>query len=182
MQRVGRGRRLGRLRRERERGDRESQHGLQHRQILHVVVDFFVAAIESLWLRIGPSFHGLYPDFALNRRGVSNHLAAITALKAGDGAKVRQAMEQDAGASNEGVRLALYFERMAPRIKNAYQLLADKALRRRVHRLGVELARDAPGARAIKRQIRPAVHDPIEIMPLLRREARLEIIADDFRR
>ncbi|MCK9908075.1 DUF1217 domain-containing protein [Microbacteriaceae bacterium K1510] len=41
---------------------------------------------------------------------------------------IRQALEEDAGNQNDGVRLALYFERKAPNIKNAYQILADKAL------------------------------------------------------
>jgi len=41
---------------------------------------------------------------------------------------IRQALEEDAGNQSEGVRLALYFERKAPTIKNAYQILADKAL------------------------------------------------------
>jgi DNA-binding GntR family transcriptional regulator len=54
-----------------------------------------VAMIESLWLRVGPSLNELYPDFAQNRRGVSNHMAAIRGLRARDGEKVRSAMEQD---------------------------------------------------------------------------------------
>ncbi|SCB42925.1 DNA-binding transcriptional regulator, GntR family [Bradyrhizobium shewense] len=54
-----------------------------------------VAMIESLWLRVGPSFNELYPDFATNRRGVANHLLAMQGLRAKDGAKVRSAMEQD---------------------------------------------------------------------------------------
>jgi hypothetical protein len=41
---------------------------------------------------------------------------------------VRQTMESQAGADNEGVRLALYFQRMAPSVKSAYGLLADPAL------------------------------------------------------
>ncbi|MFP5076358.1 DUF1217 domain-containing protein [Rhizobium sp. YIM 134829] len=40
----------------------------------------------------------------------------------------RQTLEQEAGADNSGVRLALYFERMAPSITSAYGLLADDAL------------------------------------------------------
>ncbi|WP_438750194.1 DUF1217 domain-containing protein [Pararhizobium sp. O133] len=40
----------------------------------------------------------------------------------------RQTLEQNAGQENSGVRLALYFERMAPTITNAYGLLADNAL------------------------------------------------------
>jgi len=41
---------------------------------------------------------------------------------------VRQTLEENAGEQNEGVRLALYFERKAPTIKNAFQILSDKAL------------------------------------------------------
>jgi hypothetical protein len=41
---------------------------------------------------------------------------------------VRQILEEDAGSQDEGVRLALYFQRQAPTIKSAYNLLADKAL------------------------------------------------------
>lgn len=41
---------------------------------------------------------------------------------------VRQTMEQKAGTENEGVRLALYFQRKASTITSAYSILADKAL------------------------------------------------------
>lgn len=41
---------------------------------------------------------------------------------------VRQTLEADAGANNEGVRLALYFERKASSIASAYDILSDKAL------------------------------------------------------
>ncbi len=41
---------------------------------------------------------------------------------------VRQTLEETAGADNEGVRLALYFQRKAPDISNAYNILADSAL------------------------------------------------------
>ena len=54
-----------------------------------------VAMIESLWLRVGPSLNELYPGFAMNRRGVANHMAAMKGLRAKDGATVRSAMEQD---------------------------------------------------------------------------------------
>lgn len=40
----------------------------------------------------------------------------------------RQTLETDAGASNDSVRLALYFTRKAPGIRTAYDILADKAL------------------------------------------------------
>lgn len=41
---------------------------------------------------------------------------------------VRQTLEDDAGDRNQGVQLALYFERKAPTIKSFYEVLADKAL------------------------------------------------------
>ncbi len=41
---------------------------------------------------------------------------------------LRQTLEEDAGAQNEGVRLALYFQRKAPTIKSWYQVLGDPAL------------------------------------------------------
>jgi hypothetical protein len=41
---------------------------------------------------------------------------------------VRQTLEEDAGATSEGVRLALYFQRSAATIDSAYAILADPAL------------------------------------------------------
>ncbi len=41
---------------------------------------------------------------------------------------VRQVVEENAGDQNEGVRLALYFDRKASTITSAYSILADKAL------------------------------------------------------
>ncbi|MEO1281944.1 MAG: DUF1217 domain-containing protein [Pseudomonadota bacterium] len=41
---------------------------------------------------------------------------------------VRQTLEEDSGAENEGVRLALYFQRKAPEVSSAFGLLADRAL------------------------------------------------------
>ncbi|KAB2917471.1 MAG: DUF1217 domain-containing protein [Hyphomicrobiaceae bacterium] len=41
---------------------------------------------------------------------------------------VRQALEEDVGEDNEGVRLALYFERKADSLVSAYGILADAAL------------------------------------------------------
>ena len=40
----------------------------------------------------------------------------------------RQSLEEDAGSTNEGVRLALYFERKADGLNTAYDVLADRAL------------------------------------------------------
>lgn len=41
---------------------------------------------------------------------------------------LRQTLEEDAGAQNEGVRLALYFQRKAGSLKSFYEVLADPAL------------------------------------------------------
>lgn len=41
---------------------------------------------------------------------------------------MRQTLEEDAGRSNDGVRLALYFQRKASTLTNWYEVLADKAL------------------------------------------------------
>ncbi|WP_332305398.1 DUF1217 domain-containing protein [Rhizobium sp. GR12] len=41
---------------------------------------------------------------------------------------VRQTLEEQAGEENSGVRLALYFKRMAGGISNSYDILADNAL------------------------------------------------------
>ena len=41
---------------------------------------------------------------------------------------MRQSLEEDAGKTNEGVRLALYFQRKAPDITSWYDVLADTAL------------------------------------------------------
>lgn len=41
---------------------------------------------------------------------------------------LRQTLEENAGNDDQGVRLALYFEREAPNVKSAYGILADSAL------------------------------------------------------
>lgn len=41
---------------------------------------------------------------------------------------IRQSLEVAAGEDNEGVRLALYFQRSAPTVTSAYGILADEAL------------------------------------------------------
>jgi hypothetical protein len=41
---------------------------------------------------------------------------------------LRQTLEETAGETNEGVRLALYFERKAPNLTSFYQVLSDPAL------------------------------------------------------
>ena len=57
-------------------------------------------------------------------------------------------------------------------------VLADQALRGRVHGRGIERPRHAPGAAALEREIGAAVDDAIEIVALDRREARVEVVGD----
>jgi len=58
--------------------------------------------------------------------------AAATATEAAQSGIIskytRQTLEQEAGGDNNGVRLALYFERKAPTIKSGLDFLADDAL------------------------------------------------------
>jgi DNA-binding GntR family transcriptional regulator len=54
-----------------------------------------VAMIESMWLRVGPAFHALYPEFAQSRQGVANHQTAMRGLRDRDPAMVRAAIEND---------------------------------------------------------------------------------------
>ncbi|MBP2559928.1 hypothetical protein J2T08_000668 [Neorhizobium galegae] len=57
----------------------------------------------------------------------------------------RQTLEEDAGADNMGVRLALYFERTAPTIKSGMEVLADDALSE-VMRTALGMSADMIGA------------------------------------
>jgi DNA-binding GntR family transcriptional regulator len=54
-----------------------------------------LAMIETMWLRVGPAFHALYPEFAQTRQGVANHQAAMRGLRDRDPATVRAAIEND---------------------------------------------------------------------------------------
>ncbi|BCH12336.1 GntR family transcriptional regulator (plasmid) [Mesorhizobium sp. 131-3-5] len=54
-----------------------------------------LSTIETLWLRIGPSFHDLYPEFAIQKFGVYNHQMVLESLRDGDGEAVRAAFEND---------------------------------------------------------------------------------------
>lgn len=68
----------------------------------------------------GPDGKVVRPDEAeiQSRRGVYQTVDSY----------VRQMMEEEAGADNAGVRLALYFERKASSVSSPYDMLADDAL------------------------------------------------------
>lgn len=72
-----------------------------------------------------------YLDLAksLDFAGVGTAATSTEAAQSGIVARyARQTLEQSAGDDNNGVRLALYFERKAPTIKSGFDFLADDAL------------------------------------------------------
>jgi DNA-binding GntR family transcriptional regulator len=60
--------------------------------------------IETLWVQIGPSLNLLYPYFKDSRTGVQNHREALEAIRAGDGRRLRRAIEMDLA---DGARLLI---------------------------------------------------------------------------
>lgn len=81
--------------------DRLYSEALWHNKEFHFKIyrlsglPHLVSMIESLWLRIGPSLHNLYPEFAEEKYGVHNHEVAMEALEERDAASLRAAMEND---------------------------------------------------------------------------------------
>ncbi len=65
--------------------------------------------------------------FNFSATGSASPTSAVSIAKT-TGNYVEQQLEADQGASNPGVQLALYFQRVAPTITNAYGLLGDKNL------------------------------------------------------
>lgn len=66
-----------------------------------------ISMIEPQWLRVGPSFYGLYPEFARARHGVRNHEMVIEALVDRDGGALRAAIENDIRDGYRRLRQAL---------------------------------------------------------------------------
>ncbi|GJE74378.1 DUF1217 domain-containing protein [Methylorubrum suomiense] len=60
--------------------------------------------------------------------GFGTDLGPEASAKIVTAAYLRQTLENDAGSEDTGVRLALYFARMAPTLSSAYQILGDRAL------------------------------------------------------
>lgn len=78
-------------------------------------------------------FRDLASAFNFDKDGNARRVAVGQAQDADDLLKtqdmyIRQTVEEQAGAQNQGVRLALYFQRKASSITSAYTILADKAL------------------------------------------------------
>jgi DNA-binding GntR family transcriptional regulator len=90
------------------------EQALWHNKEFHFVVyrlsrmPHLVSMIEAQWLRVGPSFYGLYPEFAEARYGVRNHEMAIEALVDRDGGGLRAAFENDIRDGYRRLRHALH--------------------------------------------------------------------------
>lgn len=75
---------------------------------------------------IAASFNFL-PDGSIAEQPVEGPQSRTDVFRTGD-LYLRQTLETNEGEENTGVRLALYFERMAPGIDSVYDILADPAL------------------------------------------------------
>jgi hypothetical protein len=97
---------------------------------------------------------------------------------------VRQTMESDAGAQNEGVRLALYFQRKAASVTSVFGILADKALFEVVRTaLGLPVGMsqadiDVQGAMITKRLDLADLKDPEKVSKFLARFSALYDVAN----
>src|SRR5690606_8284941 len=72
-----------------------------------------------------------YAEFAKIFNFAEHGAGATTFRPAAEGtiaSYMRQTLEENAGQQNEGVRLALYFQRKAATITTPFQILSDKAL------------------------------------------------------
>ncbi|WP_234811290.1 DUF1217 domain-containing protein [Xaviernesmea oryzae] len=78
-------------------------------------------------------FRGLVGSFNFDAKGKINYQATESiqnkrGLMETQDMHVRQTLEEQAGQENTGVRLALYFKRMAGDINTPYDIIADNAL------------------------------------------------------
>lgn len=74
-----------------------------------------------------PRYKDFVATFNFERYGEATTVFATTRQGVVD-KYMRQSLEEEAGAGNEGVRLALYFERKATGVSSVYGLLGDKAM------------------------------------------------------
>ena len=98
---------------------------------------------------------------------------------------VQQTLEETSGAANEGVRLALYFQRKAPGVTSAFNILADKALLK-VAQVALSLPTSMSNsdidaqARMINDKLKVAdLQDPAKLNKFLQRFTTLYDLAND---
>ncbi len=101
--------------------------------VLRKILTSDLANPKSTANALGSSARNLAAAFNFNKDGSIARPAAVEVQSAKDAlimgdTYLRQTMEDEAGTQNEGVQLALYFQRKAPSITSPYAILADKAL------------------------------------------------------
>jgi DNA-binding GntR family transcriptional regulator len=82
-----------------------------------------LSIIESLWLRTGPSLNLLYPTFAIERHGVSNHKSVLKALRQKDGKAARAAFEKDIADGYERLKACVLTIEKSPRSDGGQSVL-----------------------------------------------------------
>lgn len=87
----------------------------------------FVNQLDNRAFRMIAASFNFNPDGSIAREQVFASQSMADMIETQE-KYLRQSLEIEAGMENEGVRLALYFQRMAPGITSAYDILADPAL------------------------------------------------------
>ncbi|VVT22357.1 DUF1217 domain-containing protein [Rhizobium sp. EC-SD404] len=87
----------------------------------------FVNTQPDRSLRLLAASFNFNPDGTIARE-VAGNVQSVADIIQTEEFYLRQTLEEEAGLENEGVRLALYFKRMAGEINNAFDILADPAL------------------------------------------------------
>ncbi len=101
---------------------------IESRALIRKVLEGGIDKSDSLANSLAdPRFRELAETFNFARYGATTTTFTRTQKGTVD-RYMRTTLEENAGQSNEGVRLALYFERKAPDIKSIFQILGDKAL------------------------------------------------------
>ncbi len=100
---------------------------------LQSVLTSNVTNLKSVANTLGPNYEDIAAAFEFTTTGTIGREPAAaaqskTTLAATNGAYLEATVETQAGATDPGTQLALYFARKAPSLTNAYQILADPAL------------------------------------------------------
>jgi hypothetical protein len=145
--------------------------------------DSFVSKLSDSRFRDLAAAFNFTSDGDIGRAAAQQVQARSNLLKTID-LHVRQTMESDAGAQNEGVRLALYFQRKAASVTSVFGILADKALFEVVRTaLGLPVGMsqadiDVQGAMITKRLDLADLKDPEKVSKFLARFSALYDVAN----
>ena len=145
------------------------------------------AAADTIYAGVGARRTLLVQNVALSDRtqtavdiGFGTETGQDARSRAVTDAYLRQSLEEDAGAEDTGVRLALYFARKAPEITSAYGILGDQALTQVFNTLiGLPATSGAASSDALERRAETiaakidiaSLQDPAAVEKLARRFA-----------